>query len=276
MKFLIKLCLTVVLIWFIFSKIDIDKFTQTLKEINLFWFFLAFIAFNISKIISSFRLNFYFRDLALKLSETVNLMLYYLGMFYNLFLPGGIGGDGYKIYILNKKHKTRVKDLIMATLLDRISGVVALGFFAGILFCFSSFISIHKSLLFLSIFCTIAIFPVFIYLHKKFFAKFNNSLKNTTYLALIVQLFQLICSYFLILSIGETGMIDFLTVFLISSVVAVVPLTVGGIGAREVTFFYAFELISKEPNSGIVFSILFFMITAFSSLIGILFLKQKV
>lgn len=63
--------------------------------------------FNISKIISSIRLNRYFKDINLSLSQTYNLKLYYLGMFYNLFLPGGIGGDGYKIYIikniLNKK-----------------------------------------------------------------------------------------------------------------------------------------------------------------------------
>ncbi len=47
-------------------------------------------------------------------------------MFYNLFLPGGIGGDGYKIYLLQKNYQTGTKKIFGAVLADRISGMVAL------------------------------------------------------------------------------------------------------------------------------------------------------
>lgn len=275
-KLLIKISITVALLYFLFSKIDIDRFGKILKNINLGWFIVAFIFFNLSKIVSSIRLNYYFKDLGLKLSEKTNLTLYYVGMFYNLFLPGGIGGDGYKIYILNKKYQTGIKPLFLATLLDRISGVVALGFFAGILFCFSSFTALHYSFVYLSAIFTIFLFPIFLFLHKKFFVNFSNSLKKTTYLALIVQLLQIISAYFLVLSIGGDGIINFLTIFLISSVVAIIPLTVGGVGAREFTFFYAFGIIDKDINSGFAFSILFFILTMLSSFIGIFFLNKKI
>jgi glycosyltransferase 2 family protein len=36
------------------------------------------------------------------------IQLYLLGIYYNLFLPGGIGGDGYKIYLLKQKIKIKV------------------------------------------------------------------------------------------------------------------------------------------------------------------------
>jgi len=37
-------------------------------------------------------------------------------MFYNLFLPGGIGGDGYKIYLLNKLSNKSIKSLTTVTI----------------------------------------------------------------------------------------------------------------------------------------------------------------
>jgi len=114
----------------VLNEIDVDELKRSLLGANIGWLLLALIAFNASKVLSAFRLNYFFRALGLKLSEKFNLKLYYLGMLYNQFLPGGIGGDGYKVYLLNKTYKLPVKGLIAATLLDRISGVVALGFLA--------------------------------------------------------------------------------------------------------------------------------------------------
>ena len=273
-KFLIKLTLTLTLIYFVFSKIDLQSFKETLKGTNLFWHFLAFVAFNISKIISSVRLNYYFKDLKLTLSEKKNLMLYYVGMFYNLFLPGGIGGGGYKIYLLHKIYKKKIKHLISATLLDRVSGVIALSFFASILFLFSSFVTISDIISLLSLIFALTIFPLYIFIHKRFFYLFDSYIKKTTLLALVVQFFQILTALFLVYSINDNGEIDYLTLFLISSIVASLPLTIGGVGAREFTFLYGFEIIHRDTNMGVAFSILFFIITALSSLIGIFFLHK--
>jgi len=68
--------------------------------------------------------------------------------------------------------------------------------------------------------------------------------------------------------------IDLLVIFLISSIVAILPFTVGGIGARELTFLYLLELIHSDVHIGVTLSILFFIITAISSLIGIVFIKK--
>lgn len=61
--------------------------------------------------------------LNIRIPNLQNLKLYALGMFYNLFLPGGSGGDGYKVYLLRKLYKAPVKHLLSAVLLDRINGV---------------------------------------------------------------------------------------------------------------------------------------------------------
>ena len=126
LKFILKASLSTLAIYVVIQKIDLAETQKIVFQAGVGWLLLAFIMFNISKIISSLRLNIFFNTIGLILSGWYNLRLYYIGMFYNLFLPGGIGGDGYKVYLLNKFYKTPVKQLVAASLLDRISGLFVL------------------------------------------------------------------------------------------------------------------------------------------------------
>ncbi len=270
-KSAIKLLVTFWALYYLLHHIDTDLLLQLLKTSDLLWLFLAFVVFNASKIISSIRLNRYFRTIGILLSETNNLRLYYLGMFYNLFLPGGISGDGYKIYILAKRHNSSYSKLFGATLLDRISGLSALLFLAGILFALSSFAELSPILSFLAWFAVVLSIPASYIVTKKFFSTYLDIFSRTTLLAFAVQLLQLLSAIFIVWALPETdaSMIDYLTLFLISSVIAVLPISIGGIGVRELTFFYGFGLIGGDTTVAVTFSLIFFIITALSSLIGI-------
>jgi len=274
-KTFIKVLLTALALYFVFSKVNIKDIESILKDINIFYLFLAYIFFNISKILSSIRLNIYFKHIGVKISEIYALRLYYKGMFYNLFLPSGIGGDGYKIYLLNKYYNAKISTLITASLLDRLSGLIPLLFFAGVLFIFSDFYHKFIWLDLLSIIGVTTIFPLFYLLNKVVFKGYMEIFLKTTILGSLVQLLQLISAFFIIYSIGyESSLVIFLTLFLISSVVAILPISVGGVGIRELTFLYGLSLLNLNANGGVAFSMLFFIITALSSLIG-LFLKIK-
>lgn len=63
---------------------------------------------------------------------------------------------------------------------------------------------------------------------------------------------------------------------MISSIVAVVPLTLGGIGSREVTFFYGAKFLELDQNVSVSVSVLFFLITALVSLIGVWYHFKKI
>jgi uncharacterized membrane protein YbhN (UPF0104 family) len=274
-KLLIQIGLTLLAIYLLLSKVSADDILTAIKTSNIYYLLLAFIAFNLSKIISAVRLNQFFMDIGLKLSQSYNLSLYYLGMFYNLFLPGGIGGDGYKVYHLNKKHHKKVLTLTKALLLDRISGLIALLLFTTFLLLFSSFSKISYWIPVGSLLFLLTIYPLTLLIYKSKFREFLESFKSTNFKALLVQLFQLICAYFIIISLdSHADIIDLLVIFFISSIVAILPFTVGGIGARELTFLYMLEYIHSDVNIGVTLSVLFFIITAISSLIGILFIKK--
>ena len=46
--------------------------------------------------------------------------------------------------------------------------------------------------------------------------------------------------------------------FLLSSIVAVLPLTIGGVGARELVFVYAHQYAGIEEAAAVAFSLIFF------------------
>ena len=193
-------------------------------------------------------------------------------MFYNLFLPGGIGGDGYKVYLLKKWNQSgSLKKIVSAALLDRVNGMIALVFLAIILLPHTSIYYFIKDPRINIIYVlVIAIFyPILFFLNKFIFKSFHKVFIATNFQSIGVQVFQVICAYFILKSLGiNSNAIDYLDLFLISSVVAVLPITIGGIGARELVFIYGYEFLMIDKNSAVAFSMMFFIVTAISSLIG--------
>jgi glycosyltransferase 2 family protein len=277
-KLFLKVTLSVVALWFVLRQIDLHQAKQLLVQIDMAWFVLAFMLFNLSKIVSAFRLNKYFQAIPVLLDWLQNLKLYYVGMFYNLFLPGSIGGDGYKIYLINKHYKANIKDLISASLLDRLSGLVALFFLAGILLYFSNHAALLPNLNLIIVLSLALVFPAY-YLFSLilFNKKFIHQFWITSYYSLLVQFLQVVCAVCLLLALSVNQFYtDYLALFLISSAVSVLPITVGGVGIREVVFLLGYQYLPIDKTVAVSFSLLFFGITAVSSLIGIAFsVKEK-
>jgi len=273
LKFIFKVSVSTLAIYVVVQKIDLQQTKEILLQVKITWILLATIAFNLSKFISSARLNQFFRSIDLHLTGLYNLKLYYVGMFYNLFLPGGIGGDGYKVYLLNKSHKTKLKDLISATLLDRISGLAALVFLAMLLSLFVNLSFIGGPwITWLLIGLLFIYYPSFFLIFRLLFGKFIKAFSTSNIYSLGVQLAQLLCAYLILKALMVDGLyIEYMTLFLLSSVVAVLPFTIGGVGARELVFIFGANYLMIDKNTAVAFSILFFVITAVSSFTGIFF-----
>jgi len=271
-KFLLKLALTIGAFRVVLAKVSPDQIVTLFKNVDFRFLLLALLFLNLSKIVSAIRLNRYFTLLGLQLPETKNLVLYYIGMFYNLFLPGGIGGDGYKIYLLQKHHSIQTKPLIAATILDRVSGLVPLLVLFALFFLFSPFRHYSTTLDLLAAFAILLVIPVFYLINKRFFPRFLPLFGTTLGYGFAVQLLQLLCAWFLFLALGVDRMMStYLALFLLSSVVAVLPITVGGAGARELVFLYGLDYLQTDSAAGVTFAMLFFLITALSSLTGAFF-----
>lgn len=267
----LKVIISAALLYFIFTKLNVSEVFQTVKMANFLYLGLAVILFILSKVIAAFRLNLYFHELKIHLTQRSNLKLYLLGMFYNLFLPGGIGGDAYKGYVIKKKFEINTKKVVAVLVLDRLSGLLLLFVYACLL---SLFISndIFKTYQFLAMILLPLSVLTFWFLNKKLFKYVLPVFWKSVGYSAFVQLSQLICVYLIMKALRiEMNTVAYLFIFLVSSIVSVIPLTIGGIGSRELTFFYGASLLGLNENTSVGISMLFFIITAIVSLFGVIY-----
>lgn len=270
-KVLIQVAMTVGALYIVMGKIDLQRLKTIVSHANPLHLMAAVIFFNISKIINAIRLNRFFQSIGLRLSQWYNLKLYYLGMFYNLFLPGGVGGDGYKIFILKKNHGITVMNVFSAVFWDRVSGIFALVFLSAILLLPSRFSTLYPDQVHWFWGIAIVAYPLSLLLTRLFYRQFMPVFVITAIESILVQATQLISAWFILMAISATtNQIDYLAIFLISSVATILPLTIGGAGAREVTFFYALNHLGLDTNTGVALSLIFFVVSAISSLAGVL------
>lgn len=266
LKLTAKITISFAALYFVYTKIDIKEISNLLKNANIFYLILALIFFIISKIFSAFRLNYHLRNENINISHKDNLKLYLLGMFYNIFLPGGIGGDGYKIYLICKRFRIKPALVFKTLIIDRSSGTLALFSLLFILFYFLPVLLIYKIAVLLLI---PTAYLTYSFLIKKYFNKHLKSLNKNLILSFFVQLSQIVTSIFILLSINTfSNLSAYLFIFLISSVLAAIPITFGGIGVRELTFIYGAKFISMEPTTAITLSLVFYLITLSISLSG--------
>ncbi|MFI2742548.1 lysylphosphatidylglycerol synthase transmembrane domain-containing protein [Zhouia sp. PK063] len=272
----LKIVISIGLIYFILKKIDVQLFYKTLRAANPWFLLLAIIFFIISKVIAALRLNVFFKPVGIHISHKSNFKLYLLGMFYNLFLPGGIGGDAYKAFLLNKKFNVKTKKIVAALFLDRLSGLLLIFTFALIIALNIDYTILHDFHWLLITGIPLSIIAYYLF-NKIAFKTFLNVIWSTLGYAALVQAFQLISLYFIMKGLYlDMNYTEYLFIFMISSIVSVIPLTIGGIGSRELTFFYGASFFKLDENISISISIIFFMITALISLLGIYFHLKKI
>jgi uncharacterized membrane protein YbhN (UPF0104 family) len=268
-QLILKLILTVAAIYFVVRKIDLEQVVETFRQSRLLWILAALVCFIISKMVSAIRCNLYFKSIEINLSQLFNLKLYLLGMFYNLFLPGGIGGDGYKIYFLKKRFDVKTRNIFWAVLLDRLIGVFVLFCLAVVFVYFVRIPPAWKRTLWILIPLS-GTFAWFVY--HRFFPAFKGIFLSTSVQSFLVQLLQILSALFILLSFGVSkDYTAYLFVFLISSIVAVLPLTIGGVGSREFTFMLGAQWLGLDINLSVALSFLFYLLTAFTSFWGIIY-----
>lgn len=267
---LLKLAVSAACIWYIAAKIDFSEAGQALKKARWLFLFPALLLYALSKWISAIRLQIYFTNTGINLADSDNVKLYWLGMFYNLFLPGSIGGDAYKVIRLNKRFGASIKNLSAAVLLDRFSGLLGLGLLVSAL-AFTVSLPVYLP----ALLTTGVLFAVLLsyLLIRRYFPLFKPSFNYTLLLGILVQAFQVVAVVFILLSLDiQQPWQTYLFIFLLSSAASVLPLTVGGLGIRELVFLQGAVIFHSSAETSVLVSFLFYLITVFSSAWGMIWI----
>jgi len=110
-------------------KTDPLTFLTTLRKTNLWLFGLALVVCAVSILVRSYKWQLLLRVQGGQVSLTRLQTLNYIGMFYSNFLPGGIGGDAYRIYKTMDSMSTKYHAL-SAVVMDRLTGLVIMAVMA--------------------------------------------------------------------------------------------------------------------------------------------------
>ncbi|MCX8030717.1 MAG: flippase-like domain-containing protein [Thermodesulfovibrionales bacterium] len=298
--FLLKLAVSISLLYLLFSKLDITLIKENLTKISPIAFVSSASLYIFSLYLSSIRWSL----LIDKLIPVRKLFsLYSIGAFFNICLPGIIGGDAIKVYYLNKalnqlspdkiKHgdKTNLTAISIASVfLDRYIGFFSLLCIGIVAFPFS-LPQLHKEhLVYLIAWLLPLFFVVFVSfsflifwqkigLSNQFLAKIYNyfspyRLKNDTLLktflySFIIQLTVIISIYILsnslLLHIPLFYLFTFIPLILLTTLL---PISISGLGVREFSFIFFLGGIGVSPESAITLSLSWFFSVIAGSLWG--------
>jgi hypothetical protein len=146
-------------------------------------------------------------------------------------------------------------------------GLLALFCLAVVLAAFVPIPQPYKNWLWLLFPLAIVAFYFFI---RTAFKKYQHIFIATLAQSFVVQILQAFSAGILLLSIGiNEQWTAYIFIFLLSSIVAAFPITIGGIGSREVTFLFGAQLMHLDVSQSIALSLLFYIVTALVSLTGI-------
>lgn len=270
-KLLIKFAVTVLCFWYISKKIDFGQAFEALQTANWLLLFLAVVAYVMSKIAAAYRLNIYFKSIQVCLSQWDNLKLYWLGMFYNLFLPGSISGDAYKVVLLNRRRHAPYKKTGAAVLLDRFSGLLGL----GVILCIYGVLVLDNTVLeaVLVTGCFLAIAASYMIV-KFFFKDFLRAFFPTFFWGIVVQAVQVGGIYFILSALHlPADHQAWIFIFLSASVISVLPLSLGGgLGTREFVFVEGATFFHLDPYIGVIISLLFYLSSVAGAIWGAYFI----
>jgi uncharacterized protein (TIRG00374 family) len=133
---LFQVAVTIAVLYLIFH--DPNKRAEMVLALRLAdyrWIVGAIFAYLIVELAAAVRWHILLKVQGIHLSIPRLGGLFFIGMFYNQFLPGGTGGDIIKSYYLLKETPTKKAGALLAVLFDRLVGLVALVVITAVLIC---------------------------------------------------------------------------------------------------------------------------------------------
>lgn len=269
-KNIFKLVVTLGALYWVSRKIALNDLKDALQGANPLFLALAFCSYCCSLLVASSRLNGFFKGIGLYLSERYNLRLYQLGLLYNFFLPGGIGGDGYKIYFLKKNHDIQGRKILSAVFFDRLSGLWALCMVIATLVIFMPRLAIPNYITLLIVLLGTASYYYFL---RLLFKNFLRHFISTHIKALAVQGLQTLSAIGILYAMGFDGKFSpYLLIFMASSLVSIIPSIGGGVGLRELVMIHGAAYFQLDPHIAVLISLIFYIISLLVASSGVYYI----
>lgn len=295
-----KILISITLLGVLFIEAIDTGAAEVLFNIDLGYFFVAYLAHLIAFIILLVRWKTVlgiFHDVPIR----ALFRSFYIGIFSNNFLPSNVGGDLLRAsYLANQGLSTA--NILISTVLDRFIGALVTLLICSVAFYWvpleqiKSILNPKQLLLFLLLLISL---PVIIYFLFKVLNRKFNLLRRHDAFAYIMQVFNIfrkhtkriffmmslgfistsfvVCSYWLLaggLNMNIPMVILYLAVPL-SFIAGLLPISIGGLGVREGTVIYLLTIFDQPREQVITLTLAYLLILIIVTLPGGLLILMK-
>jgi len=301
---LMKVLVSVGLLVFFFTRIHIERFFHTFASADFSYIAAALVVYFLSQLLSTLRWQALARPLGFKKPFMVFLNFYLIGMFFNLFAPGTVGGDVSRIYYLARDEGEREKNWGGATLnaavsvfVDRVIGMMvlvwlgALGLILYPEYAVPSAVRLLTFALALGFIVGGLLIPVLrrilpdvgystvvkLRVALRSYRAHWQAIPQAIVLSFAIHLIQA----WIHLLIGRAIHIEIpfsycIIVYPLVGTFSAIPISLNGLGLREGGYLYLLAVIGINSEKAIAFGVLLFLVVAADSLVGgIVFLLKK-
>ena len=122
---LLKIAVTVAFMWLVFQKINIGLVFEQIVQVDVFWAMLAVLALITQLILAGVRWYLVGSILNIPIPLHLATSLVLIGQFFNQILPGGIGGDAVRAWMLTRRN-FELKRALISVVCDRSLGLLIL------------------------------------------------------------------------------------------------------------------------------------------------------
>ena len=304
---LVKILISIVLIVFLLTKLGLRDVADQFATANFWWIIVGVIAFVLSNILGSLQWYLLMKTQGIEIPLLQAISYYHVGLFFNNFLIGYVGGDAIRIYDISKV-SGKSSQAISTVFFDRLIGFVMLTTLALIAaiawrnIFHSTTVIVIIVIIFL---CWIISFVVlfnerfaqkigwifqFVFPRKiknkikEIYSSINSfkhkkkTLNQVLIISVFVQTFRILVHFFAALSVGIHAQIQYFFIFVpVIALLSSLPISIGGIGVRESSGVALFSQVNSfQPQAIVAMEFLAYLIGLLSTLPGgIIFILRK-
>lgn len=274
---IIKCLFSLFLILFLIFRIDYSKIYEV-KLSLLPYFIIAVCVTMASLFIMAIRWNFLLNEYVNKTIHILKLYKYYMiGMFFNIFMPGAIGGDIVRIQRLSSRHNVSIKSATSIAIVERLAGIYGLIVLLSLCFIcnnfpkdFNALVNVPHWILYLSPIIVISMIPLLkLTLNRYNMPSSYSFLIKTVFVLLLSQFGDIIIAYLFSLYFDlHLAFSTFIFIMPLVYIATVIPVSFGGLGIREGAFSGLMVLYGVDTSYAIIISILMYFVKVVVGIIG--------
>jgi len=288
LKTILKVCVGFFLLLILFMKIPGKTVFVTLLEARFSFFLLALIMYMGGQILSAYKWSILAELLDFKKPFFNFVSFYFIGMFFNLFMPGSIGGDLYRAALLAGLKKSR-RRAAYSVLAERYTGGIALLSFCALavgIYFRLSLPNVLSALIFTLLaigwffFLTLPIWErIFPWIRKvarklnledfTIYWKHPAKLLWVLVLSFVFQTINILTVALLGMSINiDVPLLSYFFIVPVVDLLSILPISISGLGIREGVYVLIFKFLGVEASKGLACGLLVLAITIICGILG--------